>query len=126
MPDSQRKNILIVDDEEIIREFLAEVLSEDYEISTATDGDEAIEKISKSNYDLIITDLKMPRVSGEEVVRFAKDKYPECPVIVISGYSSLFVASQSVNHGACAFLSKPFSITELIKTVEDNIDGKTV
>ena len=115
--------ILVVDDEEIIREFLLEVLSEDYLITLAEDGDEAIDKISRENYDLIITDLKMPRVSGEDVVKFAREHDPNCPVIVISGYSTLFAVSQSVSHGACAFLSKPFSITELMATVSKNLGG---
>ena len=109
--------VLIVDDEEIIRDFLYEVLSEDYKISMATDGDEAIEQLQTYNFDLIITDLKMPRVSGEEVVKYARDHDPNSKVIVISGYSSLYTVSQSVNSGACAFLSKPFSIKELLQAV---------
>ncbi len=117
MASPDRKTILIVDDEEIIREFLVEVLNDDYDISVACDGDEAIEKIGNERYDLVITDLKMPRVSGEEVVKFAREKDPNCPVIVISGYSSLYAVSQSINNGACAFLSKPFSISELMQTV---------
>ncbi|HOP07814.1 MAG TPA: response regulator [candidate division Zixibacteria bacterium] len=123
MSDTLKKSILVVDDEEIIREFLFEVLSEDYEITLAADGDEAIEKLGQRGFDLIITDLKMPRVSGEEVVKYAKSRNPACPVIVISGYSTLFAASESVNHGACAFLSKPFSIIELTKTVSDHLEG---
>jgi len=117
MDDTARKSVLIVDDEEIIRSFLFEVLSEDYDVSLACDGDEAIAEIRKKKYDLIITDLKMPRVSGEEVVKFACDNDPNSKVIVISGFSSLYTVSQSINNGACAFLSKPFSIKELIQTV---------
>jgi DNA-binding NtrC family response regulator len=113
----KKKSILIVDDEEIIRDFLFEVLNEDYQISVASDGDEAIEQLQVSSFDLIITDLKMPRVSGEEVVKFARDHDPESKVIVISGYSSLYTVSQSVSCGACAFLSKPFSIKELLQAV---------
>ena len=116
-----KKSILIVDDEEIIREFLYEVLSEDYQISMASDGDEAIEQLTVSNFDLIITDLKMPKVSGEEVVKYARDVDPRPKVIVISGYSSLYTVSQSVNSGACAFLSKPFSIKELLQAVSSAI-----
>ncbi|UCE23357.1 MAG: response regulator [Candidatus Zixiibacteriota bacterium] len=112
-----KKSILIVDDEEIIRDFLYEVLSEDYQISIASDGDEAIEQLQVHRFDLIITDLKMPRVSGEEVVKYARDNDPHSKVIVISGYSSLYTVSQSVNSGACAFLSKPFSIKELLQAV---------
>lgn len=112
---------MVVDDEEIIREFLLEVLNEEFDVTVATDGDEAIEKLRDRKYDLVITDLKMPRVSGEEVVKFAHESDPNSKVIVISGYSSLYTASQSVNHGACAFLAKPFSINELLRTVSDAV-----
>ena len=118
-----KRSILVVDDEEIIREFLLEVLNEDYDVQAVGDGDEAIEKLKQTRFDLVITDLKMPRVSGEEVVRFARESDPDSKVIVISGYSSLYTASQSVNHGACAFLSKPFSIKELLQTVSTAIAG---
>jgi DNA-binding NtrC family response regulator len=119
-----RKTILVVDDEEIIRDFLSEVL-EDYAISLASDGDEAIEKIRTHNFDLVITDLRMPRVSGEEVVRFTRDTYPGSKVIVISGYSSLATVSQTVQSGACAFLAKPFSIKELLQSVEHALQDRT-
>ena len=119
-----RKTILVVDDEEIIRDFLSEVL-EDYAISLASDGDEAIEKIRTHNFDLVITDLRMPRVSGEEVVRFTRDTYPGSKVIVISGYSSLATVSQTVQSGACAFLAKPFSIRELLQSVEHALQDRT-
>jgi two-component system, NtrC family, response regulator PilR len=112
-----KQSILIVDDEEIIRDFLSEVL-EDYAVTVACDGDEAIDKIRREKYDLVITDLRMPRVPGEEVVRFTRETYPGSKVIVISGYSSLTTVSQTVHDGACAFLSKPFSIKELLQSVE--------
>ncbi len=124
MQDSTKHTILIVDDEEIIRDFLSEVL-EDYSVTLACDGDEAIEHLKKHNFDLVITDLRMPRIPGEEVVRFARQTYPDAKVIVISGYSSLATVSQSVHNGACAFLSKPFSIKELLQTVETAIGGCT-
>lgn len=123
MAEPIRRTVLVVDDEEIIRSFLFEVLSEDYDVSLACDGDEAIEQIRRKRYDLIITDLKMPRVSGEEVVKFACDSDPNYKVIVISGFSSLYTVSQSINNGACAFLSKPFSIKELMQTVTNAISA---
>lgn len=122
MEASENQSILIVDDEEIIRDFLSEVL-EDYDISVACDGDEAIEKLKKRSYDLVITDLRMPKVPGEEVVRVARELHPNSSVIVISGYSSLYTVSQSVSHGACAFLSKPFSIKELMQTVVQALEN---
>lgn len=105
-------SILVVDDEEIMRDFLVDVL-EDFRVTTATDGDDAIKRLGVEKYDLVITDLKMPRVSGEEVVRFAIEQDPSYKVIVISGYSTLFTVTKSIENGACAFLSKPFSIQQL-------------
>lgn len=116
------KSILIVDDEEIIRDFLSEVL-EDYDLTLACDGDEAIEKLRNRRYDLVITDLRMPRVPGEEVVKAARSSDTDTKVIVISGYSSLYTVSQSVRNGACAFLSKPFSIKELMQSVNTALEG---
>lgn len=115
-------SILIVDDEEIIRDFLSEVL-EDYDLTVASDGDEAISRMKERKYDLVITDLRMPKVPGEEVVKAARELRPGAKVIIISGYSSLYTVSQSVNHGAFAFLSKPFSIKELLQTVELALAG---
>jgi len=122
MGSTNKQAILIVDDEEIIREFLSEVL-EDYDITVACDGDEAISTLKKRHFDLVITDLRMPKVSGEEVVRVARELSTDTKVIVISGYSSLYTVSQSVSHGACAFLSKPFSINELLQSVTAALEG---
>ena len=109
---------MIVEDDENIREFLKEVL-DNYELCIACDGDEAIDTLQNSRFDLVITDLRMPTVPGEEVVKFVHDNQPGTKVIVISGYSSKFAVSQSVNNGAHAFLSKPFSIKELMQTVSN-------
>ena len=116
--DTQRKSVLVVDDEEVIRDFLTEVLEDDFDITTACDGGEAIESLKENKYDLVITDMKMPNVSGEEVVKFVEKTCPDTNVIIISGYSSLYSVSQSASSGATAFLSKPFSISELLKAVE--------
>ncbi len=121
MTDSDKKSILVVDDEEVIRSFLSEVLSDKFNIILASDGDEAIELIKKQKFDLIITDLKMPKVTGEEVVKYARDHDPHAKVIVISGFSNLCTVSQSIKSGACAFLSKPFSIRELMRTVKEAV-----
>lgn len=121
MAGTKTQSILIVDDEEIIRDLLAEVL-EDYTVSLAADGREAIDILKERKFDLVITDLRMPNVPGEEVVKYARETYPEIGVIVISAYSSLHTVSQSITNGACAFLSKPFSIKELMQTVETALD----
>ncbi len=117
-----RKSILIVDDEEVMREFLMEVL-ESYEVTLACDGAEAIDRMNEKRFDLVITDLKMPRVSGDEVVKHAMTQDPHYRVIVISGYSTLFTVSRSIESGACAFLSKPFSIAQLRAEVTKSLDA---
>ena len=119
MSDPKRRSVLVVDDEEIIRSFLSEVLNEEYDVCLASDGDEAIEHIKRQKFDLIITDLKMPKVPGEEVVKFARQHDSRTKVVVISGFSSLYTVSQSISCGACAFLSKPFSIRELKQTLSE-------
>ncbi len=117
MTDPMAKSILVVDDEEVMREFLYEVL-EDFDVEKASDGDEAIARLKIRHFDLIITDMKMPRVTGEEVVRFIKDTHPDSKIIVISGYSSLPSVSNTVGYGINAFLSKPFTISQLRIEVE--------
>ena len=113
---SQERRILIVDDEAIIRDFIAEVL-EEYDIEQAFDGQDAIEKIPAVNPDLIITDIKMPRKGGEEVIKFAKEFNNDLPIIVVTGYTSLEIASKCVKMGALGFLSKPFTIAQLREEV---------
>ncbi|UCD17352.1 MAG: response regulator [Candidatus Zixiibacteriota bacterium] len=117
MADLASKSILVVDDEEVMREFLYEVL-EDFEVEKASDGDEAITKLKARRFDLVITDMKMPRVTGEEVVGFVRKMYPDSKVIVISGYSSLHSVTSTVGYGIDAFLSKPFTINQLRLEVE--------
>ncbi len=117
MRTAAAKSILIVDDEEVMREFLTEIL-EDFAITKACNGEEAVEKIKERKFNLIITDMKMPGISGEEVVKFAREKSPETEIIVISGYSSLSSVSNTLGHGVRAFLSKPFTIKQIRAEVE--------
>ncbi|UCD95257.1 MAG: response regulator [Candidatus Zixiibacteriota bacterium] len=121
MENVATKSVLVVDDEQVMREFLADVL-EDFSVEKAADGDEAIEKLRQRKFDLIITDMKMPRVSGEEVVKFAKETFPDSKIIVISGYSSLFSVSNALGYGVCAFLSKPFTIKQIRSEVEKSLE----
>jgi len=122
MAEAAPKSILVVDDEQVMREFLADVL-EDFRVVKAADGDEAIDRLKQEEFDLIITDMKMPRVSGEEVVKFAKEIYPDARIIVISGYSSLSSVSNTLGYGVCAFLSKPFTIKQIRTEVENSLES---
>lgn len=114
----QEALILVVDDEAIIREFVAEVLEDSYEVKHAVNGQDAIDKIPGLVPNLIITDIKMPVKGGDEVIKFAKQFNPKIPIIVITGYTSLDIANDCVRMGADGFLSKPFTIAQLRNEVD--------
>lgn len=115
--------ILVVDDEEIIREFVSEVL-DPLEVVQAVNGQEAIDQIPDYAPDLIITDIKMPVKGGEEVVKFTKQFNAKIPVIIITGYTSLDIASECIRMGADGFLAKPFTITQLREEVNRCLEEK--
>ncbi|RKX22118.1 MAG: hypothetical protein DRP51_02975 [Candidatus Zixiibacteriota bacterium] len=116
------ENILIVDDEEVMRDFLQDVL-ENFNVELACSGEEAISMLNKKEYDLIITDMKMPGMSGEDVVRFTKEKYPNSKIIIISGYSTLYSVSNALKCGVDAFLSKPFTIKQIRTEVNKSLNA---
>ncbi|MBD3331486.1 response regulator [candidate division GN15 bacterium] len=120
-----RKSILIVDDEEVIRDFLDEVLEDIFDVSNACDGQEAIEKLQDGDFDLVITDMKMPRVTGEEVVKYVKANKPNTKVIVISGYLGMYSTKSTNETSPDSLLSKPFSIKQL-KEVVSTVLGEAV
>lgn len=117
-------SILVVDDEEVMRDFLQDVL-ESFCVELACDGEEAITLLEEKEYDLIITDMKMPGKSGEDVVRFAKEKYPDSKIIIISGYSTLYSVSNALKCGVNAFLSKPFTIKQIRMEVDKSLGAET-
>ena len=107
--------ILVVDDEELIQTLLKEILTEEgYEVTCASNGDEAIELLEKSRFELIITDIVMPGRSGVDVLRAAKRIDPSYPVIFITGFPSVDTVVKLVNLGAADYITKPFD-TDLIK-----------
>ena len=116
-------NILVVDDEEVMRDFLQDVL-ESFNVEIACDGEEAISKLEDKEYSLIITDMKMPGKSGEDVVRFAKGKYPDSRIIIISGYSTLYSVSNALKCGVDAFLAKPFTVKQIRTEVDKSLGLK--
>ncbi len=118
MTEENNNKLLIVDDEEVMRDFLGEVLSEEgYRLDFASDGNEAIEKIKKVDYRVIITDIRMPKVEGTEVLRVAKEVSPGTEVIIITGYASKEAADKCERLGAIAYLSKPFQISHIRELV---------
>ena len=110
--------ILVVDDEELIRDLLKMVLTEEgYSVITAEGGEEAIRRLETMRFDLIITDLVMPKVNGVEVLRSAKSIDPNYPVMVITGYPSVETVTRLVRLGAGDYLTKPFNLDMVKVTV---------
>jgi DNA-binding NtrC family response regulator len=106
--------ILVADDEKNIREGLREALELDgYEVIPAADGKEALDALGRGEIDLVISDLKMPRVSGEELLRTVAASYPTVPVIILTGHGTIESAVQAMHDGAYDFLTKPVNLDRL-------------
>ncbi|MFA6937519.1 MAG: sigma-54 dependent transcriptional regulator [Treponema sp.] len=106
--------LLIIDDEKNIREGLAANFEMDgYNVKTAGDGAEGLALIEKGDIDLVITDLRMPGVSGEEVLKKVTSETPGIPVIILTGHGSIDSAVDAMRHGAYDFLTKPLNLDQL-------------
>jgi DNA-binding NtrC family response regulator len=106
--------VLVVDDEKNIREGLREALALDgYEVTLAADGEEALKAFGNGDIDLVITDLKMPRVSGEDLLRRVSSLYPTVPVIVLTGHGTIESAVEAMRQGAYDFITKPVNLDNL-------------
>ena len=121
--------ILIVEDEASIRRVLVKILLEEdksHEIYEAEDGLIALNKIKKENFDLVLCDIKMPKMDGIEVLEFAKKIKPEIPIVMISGHGDLDTAVDSMKKGAYDYISKPPDLNRLLNTVRNAIDKKNL
>jgi len=120
-------NILIIEDEAAIRRVLTKIISEendDYVVSEASDGLEGIEKITKNEYDLVLCDIKMPKMDGVEVLERIKKIKPEIPFVMISGHGDLDTAVNTMRLGAFDYISKPPDLNRLLNTVRNALDRK--
>lgn len=115
--------ILIVDDEEQIRSTLQEILEyEDYKIDTAANGVEALQKIENETYDVVLCDIKMPKMNGIEVLEKAIEMKPDLPFVMISGHADIETAVEATKKGAYDFLEKPPDLNRLLVTLRNAID----
>ena len=111
--ESPPKRILVVNDEEVIRTLLREILmGEGYEVTTADDGEEAVVILEQQQFDLVMTDLVMPRANGVEVLQTSKR-----PVVIVTGYPSVETVVRLVRLGAADYLTKPFNVDVVRVTV---------
>ena len=111
-----KKKVLLVDDEEVFLEQLKDALensSFDLQIDTASDGVEALEKIEANHHDIVITDVKMPRMDGYSLLKEIQNRFPSTYVVVITAFGSISGAVEAIKYGAYDFLEKPFNMDSL-------------
>ncbi|WP_298328313.1 sigma-54 dependent transcriptional regulator [uncultured Dokdonia sp.] len=121
--------ILIIEDEAAIRRVLTKILSEeskDYQVEEAANGLEGINKIREEDYDLVLCDIKMPKMDGVEVLEAARKLKPETPMVMISGHGDLDTAVNTMRLGAFDYISKPPDLNRLLNTVRNALDRKTL
>lgn len=117
--------ILVVDDEAVIREGLKRILHGDkYSVATCSSGHSAIELMQQREFDLIITDLKMPGMNGIEVLKAVKALQVDVPVIMITGYATVDTAVDAMKNGAEDYISKPFTAEQIIEKVEGTLERR--
>lgn len=119
--------ILIIEDEAAIRRVLVKILSEEnnnYEVFEAEDGLAGMQLIKNEDYDLILCDIKMPKMDGVEVLEATKKIKPEIPMVMISGHGDLDVAVNTMRMGAFDYISKPPDLNRLLNTVRNALDRK--
>ncbi|UMB54812.1 sigma-54 dependent transcriptional regulator [Lutibacter sp. A64] len=119
--------ILIIEDEAAIRRVLTKIISEEndaYQVEGAEDGLVGLEMITKSDYDLVLCDIKMPKMDGVEVLEKVKKIKPEIPIVMISGHGDLDTAVNTMRLGAFDYISKPPDLNRLLNTVRNALDRK--
>jgi DNA-binding NtrC family response regulator len=116
-------DILIIDDEKAIRKTLSEILSfEGYKIEEASDGEEGLKKFRDKNYDVVLCDIKMPKIDGIEFLQKAGEANPDIPIIMISGHGNIETAVEAVKTGAYDYISKPPDLNRLLITIRNAMD----
>lgn len=121
--------ILIIEDEAAIRRVLTKILTEEnkaYQVEEAEDGLAGMEKIKDQDYDLVLCDIKMPKMDGVEVLEATKKIKPEIPMVMISGHGDLDTAVNTMRLGAFDYISKPPDLNRLLNTVRNALDRKNL
>jgi two-component system response regulator PilR (NtrC family) len=122
-----RANILVAEDERSMREFLEILLGRhDYHVVSAANGAEALQLIEKTEFDLVLTDLKMPKVGGLELLRESKRRCPATEVVVVTAFATTETAIEAMKVGAYDYLTKPFKVDEILVTVERALEKRSL
>jgi DNA-binding response OmpR family regulator len=117
--ERKKLSILYVDDEDQLRTLVQDQLAlEGFDVETADDGDTALEMLHKQSYGLILLDVRMPRMSGIEVLKQLKEKKIPSRVIMLTGVDDLAVALEAVKNGANDYLTKPYDLVNLVRCIK--------
>jgi DNA-binding NtrC family response regulator len=120
-----KARILVVDDEKIARDNLEHILrKEEYEVVSVENGTKALKKLEQSDFDLVLTDLKMKQVDGIEVLTRTKEQHPATEVIIVTAYAALSTAIEAMKKGAYHYIPKPYKIDEVRVVVKKALEKK--
>ena len=116
---TKKYTILVCDDEEGIRESFKLVLGDYYQLRFAVNGLDALEQLKTFTPNLMLLDIKMPKLHGMEILKQIKKSKPSLPVIIVTGYQSVEMAQEALKNGASDYIPKPFESKVLLKAVAD-------
>jgi two-component system response regulator PilR (NtrC family) len=115
----QGLSILVVDDESVMRDMLADILSQEgCEVQLAASASEALTALEKDNFDILLSDAKLPKQSGFELMKIVKEKDPDMGVVIMTAYSDAFTMKDAILLGADEYITKPFKMQEISLILE--------
>jgi len=119
----EKNKALVIDDEQIVLDSVSKILTdENYEIDVSLSGREGLNQAIEKDYDVVLTDIRMPDIGGMRVLRDVKRAKPSLPVVIITGYASVKSAVQAMKLGAADYIEKPFTPDQLLKAVDAALD----
>jgi ATP-dependent Lon protease len=124
---NRRARILIVDDEEIARKNLSHVLGkEQYDVVTAPDAEQGLAELASADFDVVLTDLRMGKVGGMELLETARRKHPETRVIIVTGFATVPSAIEAIKKGAFNYITKPYKLDEVRDSVKQALEKRSL
>lgn len=121
-----KRKVLVIDDEQIVLDSVKKILTqENYEVTTSISSRKGLDLANQNDYDLVLSDIRMPEIGGMRVLRDIKRAKPTLPVVIITGYATVQSSVQAMKLGATDYIEKPFTPEELVKTANDAIEASS-
>jgi DNA-binding NtrC family response regulator len=119
----EKKKALVIDDEQVVLDSVTKILTEEnYEVDASLSGREGLNQAIEKEYDIVLTDIRMPDIGGMRVLRDIKRAKPSLPVVIITGYATVKSSVQAMKLGAADYIEKPFTPDQLLKAVDSALD----